>query len=185
MATILGVACPDGAVLAGDRRETKGGSITSESVQRVFDYDDAGAGVVGDVGAIQEFDRRFESELRTYRDEEDEPMSLDRVARTASEITEDVGVDALVVATDSDGTVGLREVGSDGRVLSTETAALGSGAPIAFGRLEEADTNRELDAVERLARETLAVVAERTPDTGSDLDVLRFEHETGSTSSLS
>ncbi|WP_227377406.1 20S proteasome subunit A/B [Haladaptatus halobius] len=178
MATVLGVAGPDGAVLAGDRRETSRGSVESETVRRVFDYDFAGAAVVGEVGAIQEFDRRFGAELRTYRVETDEPMALDRVARTASEIAEAVGVDTLVVARDPEGTVPLREVGSDGRVLSTDTAALGSGASVAFGRLEDADTDEELDAVEELVRETLRVVAQRNSDTGTDVDVFRLERAT-------
>ncbi|WP_227356689.1 20S proteasome subunit A/B [Haladaptatus salinisoli] len=178
MATVLGIATPEGAVLAGDRRETSGGSVESEAVRRVFDYDFAGAAVVGEVGGIQEFDRRFEAELRSHRVETDERMTVDRVARTASDIVEAVGVDALVVARDSEGEIHLREIGSDGRVLSTDAAALGSGASIAFGRLEGADTDEGLDAVEELARETLRVVAQRNPDTGTDIDAFRLERAT-------
>ncbi|WP_458188458.1 20S proteasome subunit A/B [Haladaptatus sp. NG-WS-4] len=185
MATVIGITCPDGVVLAGDRRQTTDGSVVSETVQRVFDYDFTGAAVVGEVGSIQEFDRRFESELRAYRDENDAIPTLDRVVRTASEIATTVEVDALVVARDQDGTARLREVGRDGRELSAEIAALGSGSPVAFGRLEGMETNRDIDAVETLARETLQAVAERAVDTGSDVDVFRLPHlsdaETGST----
>ncbi|WP_266079956.1 Ntn hydrolase family protein [Haladaptatus caseinilyticus] len=179
MATVLGIVRPDGAVLAGDRRQTDSNTVTSEVVQRVFDYDFAGCAVVGEVGSIDEFDRRFGSELRTYRTEHGERMSPVRVARTASEIAEETGIDALVAVQDGDGLVSLHEVGSDGRTLETETAALGSGSPVAFGLLDEAETDDNLDATEALVRRTLHAVAERTTDTGTDIDVLRIERTTG------
>lgn len=175
MATALGAVCPEGAVLAADRRETDGETVTSDAVQRVFDHDFAGCAVVGDPGSIGEFDRRLDAELRTYRTDHDEQMSATRLARTASEIAEETGVDALVTIRDGDGSVSLHEVGSDGRTLETDTAALGSGAPVAFGLLDEAETDDDLTTVETLVRDTLHAVAERTTDTGTDIDVFRLE----------
>lgn len=175
MATVLGIRCDDGAVLAGDRRATVGGTVRSDAVRRVFDYDDAAAAVVGDVGAIEEFDRRFDSELRGDRLERDEPIHIDRIARTAADLAGEIDVDGLVAGTDSDGNAALREIGSDGLVLASDATALGSGASVAYGRLEDADAEASLDDTETLAREALSVVAERDPDTGSDIDVLRFE----------
>ncbi|SIR83082.1 proteasome beta subunit [Haladaptatus litoreus] len=177
MATVVGVVCSagGGVVLAGDRRQTKDGTVVSDSVRRVFDYDFAGCAVVGNPGSIEEFDRQFDAELRTYRTERDEPMSSSRLARTASEIATEAGVDALVAGRDEDGSVVLYEVGTDGRTVETETAALGSGSPVAFGRLENGEMPDDLDAAETLVRETLRAVAERTTDTGSDIDVFRLE----------
>ncbi|WP_435157591.1 20S proteasome subunit A/B [Haladaptatus sp. DFWS20] len=175
MATVLGAICLEGAVLAADRRETDGDTVTSDAVQRLFDYDFAGCAAVGDPGSVEEFDRRLDAELRTYRTDHDEQMSTTRLARTASEIAEETGVDALVAVRDGDGSVSLHEVGSDGRTLETETAALGSGAPVAFGLLDEAETDDDLDAVETLVRDTFHAVAERTTDTGTGIDVFRLE----------
>jgi proteasome beta subunit len=171
MATVLGIRCDGGAVLAGDRRATVGGTVRSDAVRRVFDYDDVGAALVGDVGAIEEFDRRFESELRGDRLDRDEPPSIDRVERIAADLAGELGVDGLVVGIDA----ALREIGSDGLVLATDATAVGSGAAVAYGRLEDADKGASVDDIEALARETLAVVAERDTDTGDDIDVLRFE----------
>lgn len=91
-------------------------------------------------------------------------------------MTGELGLDGLVVGWDSNGDVGLREVGSDGLVLASDVTALGSGASVAFGPLEQVDTDRGLDDVESLARETLSIVAQRDPDTGTDTDVVRFEN---------
>ncbi|GAA0234938.1 20S proteasome subunit A/B [Haladaptatus pallidirubidus] len=175
MATVVGVVCPEGVVLAGDRRQTAGGTVTSDSVQRVFDYDFAGCAVVGDPGSIGKFDRTFDAELRTYQTEREEPVSSTRLARTAGEIAEETGVDALVAGRDEDGSVVLHEVGNDGRTVETEVAALGSGSPVAFGRLEGGKTADDLDAAEALVRDTLRAVAERTTDAGTDIDVFRLE----------
>ncbi len=178
MATVVGVAAPEVVVLAGDRRRTNDETVTSESVRRVFDYEFAGVAVVGEAGSIAEFDRRFESELQAYRTARDEPMSIDRLARTASEVAKETGVDALVAGRGEDGAVSLREVGSDGRSLETDVAALGSGAPVAFGLLEEGEREDEPDAVETFVRNTLRTVAKRVSDTGTDIDVFRLEGET-------
>ncbi|WP_231184381.1 20S proteasome subunit A/B [Haladaptatus sp. DYF46] len=175
MATVLGIRCDDGAVLAGDRQATVGGTVRSDAVRRVFDYDDAGAALVGDVGAIEEFDRRVGSELRRERLDSDEPPSMERIERIAADLAGEVGVDGLVAGTDSNGNAALREIGSDGLVLATDATAVGSGAAVAYGRLEDADEGASVDDIEALARETLAVVAERDTDTGDDIDVLRFE----------
>ncbi len=184
MATVLGIRCAEGAVLAGDCRSTSDDTTTSDGVQQVFEYADAAAAVVGDVGAIQEFDRRFGTELDRQRDDsqtnhgeeaDGEHLHIDRIARVASELTGELGLDGLVVGHDSNGEVGLCEVGSDGLVLASEVTALGSGASVAFGPLEQANTDRELDDVESLARETLSIVAQRDPETGTDIDVIRFE----------
>ena len=182
MATVLGIRCAEGAVLAGDRRATGDDTVTSDEVRRVFDYDDAGAAVVGDVGAIEEFDRRFGTEIEddgTDPDRPEKPPHIDRIARIASDLTGELGLDGLVVGRDSDGEVGLREVGSDGLVLASDVTALGTGASVAFGPLEGVgvDADRGLDDVETLARETLSIVAQRDPDTGTDIDVIRFEND--------
>ncbi|MGA9401058.1 20S proteasome subunit A/B [Haladaptatus sp.] len=175
MATVIGIRCAEGTVLAADRRVTSDDAVTSDGVRRVFEYDDAGAAVVGGVGAIEEFDRRFGTELDRSREESDD-VHIDRIAQVASELTGELGLDGLVVGLDSNGDVGLREVGSDGLVLASDVTALGSGASVAFGPLEQADTDRGLDDVEALARETLSIVAQRDPDTGTDIDVVRFEN---------
>ncbi|WP_223301837.1 hypothetical protein [Haladaptatus sp. R4] len=43
MATVIGIRCAEGTVLAADRRVTSDDAVTSDGVRRVFEYDDAGA----------------------------------------------------------------------------------------------------------------------------------------------
>lgn len=160
-----------GVVLAGDTRTTTGGTVTSDSVQRVFDLDGAGAGAVGDPGDVDEFGRRLESELRTHEMETDTGTALNWIARTAAETATATGVEAVVGARDADGVARIRRVGPDGSVLEDATVALGSGAPVALGRLEDADLGADLDETAALARDVVAVAAERDVETGGDVDV--------------
>ena len=177
MGTILGIATPAGVVLAGDRRHAKGSTVTSDGVQRVHDFGRVGAASVGGPGAVRSFASQLEADLRAYETEHGEPMPLDRVAHVAAGLASDAGVDALVAARTDDGSAGLRELGQDGSLVHTERSALGSGAPIAFGRLESDVADDDLDAVAAFARETMATVADRDTETGPESDTYRLASE--------
>ena len=148
--------------------------MTSDGVQRVHDFDQVGAAAVGGPGAIRSFASRLDAELRAYETEHGEPMSLDRVAHAAADLAQAAGVDALVAARTDDGSAELREVGQDGSLVLTERSALGSGAPIAFGRLEGDVPDDDLDAVAAFARETMTTVADRDTETGPETDTYRL-----------
>lgn len=170
MGTVVAIESDAGVVIAGDSRETRGNTVTSETVERVFDLDGIGAGAVGGAGDVDEFRRRLESELRSRRLETDGDPDLGWIARAAAEIAEATGVDAVVGARDDDGLARLRQVGPDGSVLENELVALGSGAPVALGRLEGADPDVDLAATEERAREAVETAAERDTGTGGDVD---------------
>ena len=171
MGTVLAITSAGGVVIAGDSRATSDGTVTSEHAQRVFDFDAVGTGAVGTPGDVDEYGRRLESELRRRRLESDVAPDLQWVSRAAAEITADLGVDAVVGATDDSGDPGITRVGSDGSVLSDATVALGSGAALATGRLEGVDRDRDLESTVELAREVLDSVADRDPETGGETSV--------------
>ncbi len=170
MGTVVAIETTGGAAIAGDELATRGGTVTGGGADRVFEFDGAGAGAVGDESDVDEFRRRLDAELREKRMDRDREVDVDLLARIAAAVAEDVGVDAVVAARDDDGAARIRQVDADGGVLPGPVVALGSGAPVALGRLEAADRDLDLRATEDLLAETLATVAERDADTGGDVD---------------
>lgn len=171
MGTVLAVEGRDGVVIAGDSRDVDDGTVTSERVQRVFDLDGVGAGVVGEVSDIQEFRRQLDAELRSRRLEPGDAVDIDEVARIAARQARRASVDAVVASREAAGHARLREVGSDGRVLSDSPVALGSGAAVALGRLEAIDLDAGVDEVASSVRDVVATTMERDTDTGGEVDV--------------
>jgi YegS/Rv2252/BmrU family lipid kinase len=179
MGTVLAVEGRDGVVIAGDSRDVDDGTVTSERVQRVFDLDGVGAGVVGEVSDIQEFRRQLDAELRSRRLEPGDAVDVDEVARIAARQARRASVDAVVASRDGDGRARIREIGSDGRVLSDTPVALGSGAAVALGRLEAMDLDAGVDEVASSVRDVVATAMERDTDTGGEVDVWTSSHDVG------
>ena len=177
MSTIVGLETEGGTVLAGDRGHVEGGTKVSEGVRRVFDVDDAAAAAVGEPGAIDEFGRRFETQVREYGIEHGGSIGIGRLARTASEIAKEVGVDAIVSARDDEATARIRSIGRDGAVLSDSAIAFGTGAQVALGRLEDVEIGADVDDAEARVREIFGAIAERDAETGDEIDVWTLENE--------
>lgn len=171
MGTVVAIESGGNVAIAGDTRAVADGTVTGQQVERVVDLGSVGAGLAGETGAIQEFRRQFEAELRGIRIERDDGLGIDEIARIAARHASDAGIDAVIAARDSDGVPRLREVGADGQVLEESTAALGSGAELAYGQLESAGAELDGDEVTSTARSILETVIQRDADSGGDVDV--------------
>lgn len=169
MSTVIGFTCADGAVVAADRALVRGGKVVSTGRQRVFALDGVAVGVAGD--DPETVRRELDGELRSYRTERGRDPGVTATARLAAEVTEATGSDLVLLARDDDGAAQLRAVYADGGVLDDSPVALGTGAQLALGRLEGADTDVSTGAAASLAREVLAGVAERDAATGEECDV--------------
>lgn len=177
MSTILGIESDAGVVLAADRASVGSDGTVRGTVDRVFDFDGAGAAAVGDPGDVESFERRLRAELDRDRIERDRRAGIDRLARVASRIASEEGVEALVAARDDDGTARLRAIDVDGAVLADSFAAFGSGASLALGRLEGTTPEKGSATPEQRAREVLSAVAERDPETGEETDAWVLDNE--------
>lgn len=176
MSTIVGVETESGTILAGDRVHVEGDTSVSDSVHRVFAFENAGAAAVGEPGATDEFERRLDSETQRYRIERERPIGIERLARTAGPIAEDAGVEAIVSARDDDSVARLRSIGRDGAVLSDTTVAFGSGAQLALGQLEGTDMGGDIDEMEEQVRDLFAAISERDSETGDDIETWTLEN---------
>ncbi|WP_435181656.1 20S proteasome subunit A/B [Halorussus sp. AFM4] len=177
MATIVGIEVDGGAVLAGDRRLTEGGTVSSDSKRHVFDLDGVGAAAVGAGGDVDEFRRRLDAEVDSYETEHGEPMSIDRLVSVASDVAAAEGVEAVVAARDGDDVPRVRGIDSDGGVIGDDALAFGSGAQLALGVLEGREQGIGPDDAEALARDAVDAAADRDTDTGGEVDVYRLDGE--------
>jgi len=166
MSTVVAVETPTGIAIAGDTQVVDGESVSSDQFQRVFDVRGVGVGVVGESGAVQQFRQWFDVALQDRGFEGDDTIDIDAVARIAARETERAGVDAVVGAHDDDGAASLRQIASDGRVLDSGVAALGTGSAVALGLLEALDMDEAANDPATAVRNVLETVMERDVDTG-------------------
>ncbi|WP_050032421.1 20S proteasome subunit A/B [Halorubrum halophilum] len=171
MSTVVAIETPTGVAIAGDTRVVDGEAVSSDQFRRVFGLDGVGVGVVGESGAIQQFRRQFEVDLRDRGLRSGDAPDIDAVARIAARETQEAGVDAVIGARDADGAASLREVASDGRVLEGGKIALGSGRKVALGLLEALDADEMTNDPAAAVRSVLETVTERDVTTGGEVTV--------------
>ncbi|AHG05276.1 hypothetical protein HALDL1_09980 [Halobacterium sp. DL1] len=171
MGVVVAIETADGVVLAADTLAVDDGDVTSKHAHRLFEFEGGAAGVVGDHGDVDEFGRRLEAELRQVDVEAGRELGLTSFGQIAADIAENLGVDAIVATHDGEGQAAFLQVGSDGRTVSAEKAAIGSGSSVALGRLEDGDVGLELADAADVARAAVDAAQERDPKTGGDVEI--------------
>ncbi|MCL7418847.1 MAG: 20S proteasome subunit A/B [Halalkalicoccus sp.] len=171
MGTIVGIRLNDGVALAADKRATGGSTIRSESVEKLFAFDAAGAVAAGEVSAIGTFGRRLETEVRSRETEQGGAIRIDPLTRLASECANETGVAAVVAAHDTDGTARLCAIDATGGELDEPVVAQGTGAEFALGQLEGMDCGIPVEEAAERLESVFERVAERDTETGADCAV--------------
>lgn len=174
MGTIAGIRLADGIALTADRRATAGGAVRTEHLEKLFDYDDAGAAVTGEPSAIQEFSRRLDDEIRQLRTRQT-AVRISALERLASEIAAETGAEALVAVRDGDGIARLRAIDPEGGATGDDALARGTGAQLALGQLDGADLTIEIRNARELLESVFDAIAERDAETGDEIDVWTLE----------
>ena len=167
MPTVIAFETDDGAVLAADRLVVENDTVSSKNANRIADFDDCAGAAVADP---DQFRRELDAVRREYGADHDDDPGIEPFARMATDVAGAVGTDAAVVARDADGVARVRAVYADGSVIDDSPVALGTGAELAFGRLE-AGVPSDLDEAEAFAREVIEGVGERDTRTGDEADV--------------
>lgn len=172
MGTVVAIETDGGVAFAADTGVVDDSGATSEGARRLFSFDEALAGAVGDQGAVDEFGRRVDAKLRKLDVEEGRQVELTPFARLAADVADDLGVEAVVAARDEEGRAEFRRVGPEGGTLGdSETAAIGSGASVALGRLDSATVGPDLADAVALARESVEAARDRDQATSADVEV--------------
>ncbi|MGQ4915551.1 MAG: hypothetical protein ACP6IU_12545 [Candidatus Asgardarchaeia archaeon] len=187
--TILGLTCEDGIVIAGDMQVTQymSGYVAHKLVKKVNKLaDNIIGGFTGLVADAQTLFETVRARIKLLELDEKRQIKVKIAANILSSILFNMRrypfyLEALIGGIDDDGTH-LFSLDMVGSILEEKFLALGPGATIAYGLLEERyDDNITINDGIKLATESLISAYRRNALTGNVLQIMSL-HEDGSSS---
>lgn len=178
-ATAVGVRAREGVVLAADRRMTYGGLVLSRNARKLFLLNDkvgiAFSGLYGDISGLL---RVLDAELKYYELYINKVPSLKMFAKRLSTIMYAYKVfpffvEVLVGGLEHDGSPKIYVLDSLGSITDEDYAAVGSGATMALGVLEDSySSGLSVEEAKALAIRAVRAAIERDAGSGDGIDVL-------------
>lgn len=141
-ATTIGVVCSDGVILASEKRVSYGYFVVSRVGKKVFKVTDRiGAACAGLVSDMQILIREVEAYANLFRLDANRPISVKSAAKVMSNLLFNRRLFPLITQTivagmDDEG-ASLYVLDVLGSVIPDKYSAVGSGAEIAMGALEQ------------------------------------------------
>lgn len=183
-ATAVGIRLKDAVVLASDRRMSYGMFVMSRNAKKVFVFDNnvgvAFSGLYGDLRGIY---RMLEAEYRYMAYVLGHKPPVYAMAKRLAMILYSYKafpfmIEALVGGIDVRGEPKLYVLDSLGSITEEPYAAVGSGATLALGLLEQ-NYREDLSVDEgiELAAKAIRVAMERDPSTGDGIDVVAITRD--------
>ena len=182
-ATTLGLVYSDGVILASEKRVTYGSMIMSKTGKKVFRIaDQVGAACAGLVGDMQILAREVEAQAKLFSFDSKRPMSVRAAAKVMSNVLFGRRMIPLITQTivggmeDEKPAIYVLDV--IGSVLPDTYAAVGTGAQMATGVLEEGykDGMSQKDAKALVLRAIKSAIS-RDPMSGDGVDLLIVSKE--------
>lgn len=177
-ATIVGIACKDGVVLAAEKRVTYGRLIMSRTGKKVFKITDRiGMTVAGLVADMQVLSKELEAMSRIYAMEMRKPISVRAAATLLSNILYERKMvpffsQTIVGGVDKKGPT-IYTLDLLGSLLKDSYAAAGSGSEIALGTLERYyKEGMDINEGKDLAIRAIRAAAKRDVLSGEGIDVM-------------
>jgi len=141
-ATTLGLVCSDGVILASEKRVSYGYFVVSRTGKKVFKITDKiGMACAGLVSDMQTLVREVEAYTNLYRLDMGRPIAVKAAAKLMSNILFNQRYYPLITQTIVGGVDGegaaVYVLDVLGSLIPDKYAAVGSGAEIAYGLLEE------------------------------------------------
>jgi proteasome beta subunit len=182
-ATTIGLVYADGVILASEKRVSYGSMIMSRTVKKVFKITDRiGAACAGLVSDMQVLVREIEAYAKLFNLDAKRPMAVKSAAKMMSNVLFNRRMIPLITQTivggmDDDGP-SIYVLDVIGSLLPDKYAAVGSGAQIATGVLEEGykDNMSQKDAKELVLRAIKSAVR-RDVMSGDGVDFLNITKE--------
>ncbi len=182
-ATTIGLVYSDGVILASEKRVTYGSMVMSKTAKKVFKISDQiGAACAGLVSDMQVLVREIEAYAKLFEFDTKRPMTVKSAAKVMSNVLFNRRMIPLITQTivggmDDDGP-SIYVLDVIGSVLPDKYAAVGSGAQIATGVLEEGykDGMSEQDAKALVLRAIKSAVR-RDVMSGDGVDFLTITKE--------
>jgi proteasome beta subunit len=178
-ATVVGLKSRDGVVMATDRRLSYGNIVLSRAAKKIFVVDEraavAFAGLYGDVSGLVRF---LQADISAYKLIANAPVTIRSIARRLSVLMYSYKwfpffVETLVGGVESDGTPRLHVLDPLGSILEEDYTAVGSGATIAFGFLENNySSNVTVEEAEKIALSAVRTAIGRDIGSGDGIDIV-------------
>jgi proteasome beta subunit len=178
-ATVVGLKSRDGVVMATDRRLSYGNIVLSRAAKKIFVVDEraavAFAGLYGDVSGLVRF---LQADINAYKLIANTPVTIRSIARRLSVLMYSYKwfpffVETLVGGVESDGTPRLYVLDPLGSILEEDYTAVGSGATIAFGFLENNySSNVTVEEAEKIALSAVRTAIGRDIGSGDGIDIV-------------
>jgi len=177
-ATVIGLACSDGVVLAAEKRVSWGRMVMSRSGKKVFVVTPTmGLAFAGLVSDMQALTREATAYANLYNLEKNRPISVKAMAKLISNLLFNrrlmpLLMETLVGGVDEDGP-SVYSMDPVGSLIPDKFITAGSGAPIAMGLLE-AKYSEEMDVESgaELALEAIRSAVARDVVSGDGVDML-------------
>jgi proteasome beta subunit len=181
--TTLAIACPDGVVMATEKRATMGHLVGHKNTQKLFPVDShlalTTAGLVGDAQMLA---RHLQAQAQLYRFKRDGPLPVRGAATLLGNILNQsryapYWVQLIVGGYDAKGG-SLYSVDSAGGAIQDTWTVNGSGSPFAYGVLEDriGETTPVKEAVD-LAVRALNAAMRRDSASGNGMDVAIIDQD--------
>ncbi len=182
-ATTIGVVCSDGVILASEKRVSYGYLIVSRVGKKVFKITDRiGAACAGLVSDMQILIREVEAYANLFRLDANRPISVKSAAKVMSNLLFNRRLFPLITQTivggmDEEG-ASLYVLDVLGSVIPDKFAAVGSGAEIAIGLLEQGyKENMTLKEAKDLVTRAIKSAITRDVMSGDGVDFLTITSE--------
>ncbi|MCC6061731.1 MAG: archaeal proteasome endopeptidase complex subunit beta [Desulfurococcales archaeon] len=176
-ATALGIKLDNGVVLAAEKKFSYGGFVMSRSVKKIFRIHDriaiAAAGLFADMQTIS---RIISNEIRYYEISSKHPISVRGAAKQLSVILYSYKympflTELVIGGIDHEGSH-IYVMDPVGSLIEDDYAAVGTGAQIAIGLLEDKyNKNMSLEEAVKLAVEAIRIASKRDTMSGEGVDV--------------
>ncbi|MBS7634141.1 archaeal proteasome endopeptidase complex subunit beta [Candidatus Bathyarchaeota archaeon] len=177
-ATTVGIMCSDGVVLASEKRVSYGNFVMSRAGKKVFKISEhIGAACAGLVSDMQILAREVGVYASLFKMEASRPMSVKAAAKVMSNLLFNSRLLPLITETiiggvDDEGP-SLYVLDIMGSTIPDKYAAVGSGAEVAIGILEEAyKDGMTVDDGKGLAIKAIKSAISRDAMSGDGIDLL-------------
>jgi len=182
-ATTVGVVCSDGVILASEKRVSYGSFVVSRVGKKVFKVTSRiGAACAGLVSDMQILIREVEAYANLFRLDAGRPLPVKSAAKVMSNLLFSRRLVPLITQTivggmDEDG-ASIYVLDILGSVLPDKYAAVGSGAEIAIGVLEEGyKENMDVKEAKDLVVRAVKSAVSRDIMSGDGIDFLLITKE--------
>jgi len=182
-ATTIGAVCSDGVILASEKRVSYGYLVMSRVGKKVFKVTDRiGAACAGLVSDMQILIREVEAYANLFRLDASRPMAVKSAAKVMSNLLFSRRLFPLITQTivggiDEEG-ASLYVLDVLGSVIPDKYAAVGSGAEIALGVLEQGyKDNLTVEEARDLVTRAIKSAVSRDVMSGDGVDFLFITNE--------